>query len=295
MFPTVKSGDPLSVSWYFCRMNCMRSAACACVNSADGRSDQPSRDDPGASFRLFTDAISAGETKRIALTLEAMEETPADGHAQLRAWVAQVDGFYAKSAFDAAPTTNTDDLQTFNDGDLRSRAELDVWPEPEPEPEPMPEPEPGTGTEPDGGPAPGTTPRPGTEPTPDGGARPATLIELAADPRVVGIGECGLDFHYDLSPREIQAQVFRVHVAAARETGLPLVVHTREADELMGEILETEYAKGPFRILMHCYTSGAELARRAAALGAWFSVSGIATFKGADSDDSGVDTRRTVA
>lgn len=109
-----------------------------------------------------------------------------------------------------------------------------------------------------------------------------TLIDLAADPRVVGIGECGLDFHYDLSPRDIQAQVFRVHVAAARETGLPLVVHTREADALMAEILETEYAKGPFRILMHCYTSGAELARRAAALGAWFSVSGIATFKGAE-------------
>ena len=109
-----------------------------------------------------------------------------------------------------------------------------------------------------------------------------TLIDLAADPRVVGIGECGLDFHYDLSPREIQAKVFRVHVAAARETGLPLVVHTREADEVMAEILETEYARGPFRILMHCYTSGAELARRAAALGAWFSVSGIATFKGAE-------------
>lgn len=109
-----------------------------------------------------------------------------------------------------------------------------------------------------------------------------TLIDLAADPRVVGIGECGLDFHYDLSPRDIQAKVFRAHVAAARETGLPLVVHTREADEVMGEILETEYAKGPFRILMHCYTSGAELARRAAALGAWFSVSGIATFKAAD-------------
>lgn len=111
---------------------------------------------------------------------------------------------------------------------------------------------------------------------------PQRLIELAADPRVVGIGECGLDFHYDLSPRDIQATVFRAHVAAARETGLPLVVHTREADEVMGEILETEYAKGPFRILMHCYTSGSELARRAAALGAWFSVSGIATFKGAE-------------
>ena len=108
------------------------------------------------------------------------------------------------------------------------------------------------------------------------------LVELAADPRVVGIGECGLDFHYDLSPRDIQAKVFRAHVAAARQTGLPLVVHTREADEVMGDILEEEYAAGPFRLLMHCYTSGAELARRAAALGAWFSVSGIATFKAAE-------------
>jgi TatD DNase family protein len=110
----------------------------------------------------------------------------------------------------------------------------------------------------------------------------ATLVDLAADRRVVGIGECGLDFHYDLSPRDIQAKVFRAHAAAARETGLPLVVHTREADEVMGEILEDEYAKGPFRLLMHCYTSGPDLARRAAALGAWFSVSGIATFKAAE-------------
>jgi TatD DNase family protein len=110
----------------------------------------------------------------------------------------------------------------------------------------------------------------------------ARLVELAADPRVVGIGETGLDFHYDLSPRDIQAKVFRAHVAAARETGLPLVVHTREADEVMAAILEQEYARGAFRILMHCYTSGAELAARAAALGAWFSVSGIATFKAAE-------------
>jgi len=110
-----------------------------------------------------------------------------------------------------------------------------------------------------------------------------TLIALAADdPRVVGIGETGLDFHYDLSPRDIQAQVFRVHIEAARATGLPLVVHTREADEVMASILEEEHAKSPFRILMHCYTSGAELAGRAAALGAWFSVSGIATFKAAE-------------
>ena len=110
----------------------------------------------------------------------------------------------------------------------------------------------------------------------------AELVALAADPRVVGIGETGLDFHYDLSPRDIQAKVCRAHVAAARETGLPLVVHTREADQLMGDILEEEYARGAFKMLMHCYTSGAELAARAAALGAWFSVSGIATFKAAE-------------
>jgi TatD DNase family protein len=110
----------------------------------------------------------------------------------------------------------------------------------------------------------------------------SALVALAADGRVVGIGECGLDFHYDLSPREVQAQVFRAHVGAARETGLPLVVHTREADAVMGDILEEEYARGPFRLLMHCYTSGADLARRCADLGAWFSVSGIATFKAAD-------------
>ena len=114
------------------------------------------------------------------------------------------------------------------------------------------------------------------------GLEAATLIELAAHPRVVGIGETGLDFHYDLSPRPIQAAVFRAHVAAARATGLPLVVHTREADAEMGDILEAEFARGPFKLLMHCYTSGADLARRAAALGAWFSVSGIATFKAAE-------------
>ena len=122
---------------------------------------------------------------------------------------------------------------------------------------------------------------------PDLSAR--TLIDLAADPRVVGIGECGLDFHYDLSPREVQAAVFRAHATAARETGLPLVVHTREADRVMGEILTEEYAKGPFRLLMHCYTSGVELARQAADLGAWFSVSGIATFKAAE------DVRAVIA
>jgi TatD DNase family protein len=109
----------------------------------------------------------------------------------------------------------------------------------------------------------------------------ARLIELSQRPRVVGIGECGLDFHYDLSPREAQAAVFRQHIAAARSTGVPLVVHTREADDVMAGILAEEQADGPFRFLMHCYTSGPELAKKAAEMGAWFSVSGIATFKAA--------------
>ena len=111
---------------------------------------------------------------------------------------------------------------------------------------------------------------------------PELLAALARHPRCVGVGETGLDFHYDLSPRPVQVAVFRAHIAAARETGLPLVVHAREADEAMADILETEHAAGPFKLLMHCYTSGPELLARAAALGAWFSVSGIATFKNAD-------------
>ena len=108
-----------------------------------------------------------------------------------------------------------------------------------------------------------------------------TLCDLAGRPKVVGIGETGLDFHYDLSPRDVQEAVFRAHIGAARRSSLPLVVHTREADAVMGAVLEEEYAAGPFKLLMHCYTSGADLARRLAALGAWFSVSGIATFKAA--------------
>ena len=109
----------------------------------------------------------------------------------------------------------------------------------------------------------------------------ARLAELAGRPRVIGIGECGLDFHYDLSPRDVQAAVFRQHIEASRLTGLPLVVHTREADDVMAAILEEEQARAPFKFLMHCYTSGPELAEKAAKLGAWFSVSGIATFRAA--------------
>ena len=109
----------------------------------------------------------------------------------------------------------------------------------------------------------------------------AHLADLASLPRVVGIGECGLDFHYDLSPRDVQAAVFRRHIEASRLTGLPLVVHTREADDVMAAILEEEQAAAPFKFIMHCYTSGPELAEKAAKLGAWFSVSGIATFRAA--------------
>lgn len=108
------------------------------------------------------------------------------------------------------------------------------------------------------------------------------LVALAQRPRVVGIGECGLDFHYDFSPRDQQAEVFRTHIRAAQATGLPLVVHTREADAEMAAILREMRGEGPFRFLMHCYTSGAELAEEAAEMGAWFSVSGIATFKAAE-------------
>nr|WP_313040216.1 TatD family hydrolase [Brevundimonas diminuta] len=108
------------------------------------------------------------------------------------------------------------------------------------------------------------------------------LVELADRPRVIGIGECGLDFHYDLSPRDVQATVFRQHIEAARRTGLPLVIHTREADEVMADILREEHRHAPFKFLMHCYTSGLELAETAMELGAWFSVSGIATFKAAE-------------
>jgi len=111
---------------------------------------------------------------------------------------------------------------------------------------------------------------------------PERLVALARHPRVVGIGETGLDFHYDFSPRDVQARVFRAHIAAAQLTGLPLVVHAREADEVMADILEAEHARAPFKLLMHCYTSGPELLTRAAALGAWFSVSGIAGFKNAE-------------
>ncbi len=108
-----------------------------------------------------------------------------------------------------------------------------------------------------------------------------TLIEEARDPKVRAIGETGLDQHYGYSDIVLQERSFVEHIQAARETGLVLVVHTREADDLTGDILEREYRRGAFRILMHCYTGGERLAKRALDLGARFSVSGILSFKAA--------------
>jgi TatD DNase family protein len=108
------------------------------------------------------------------------------------------------------------------------------------------------------------------------------LVEIARHPKVVAIGETGLDFHYNHSPAEDQYPSLRAHIEAARRTGLPLILHCRDADEPMADLLEEEMGKGAFRPLLHCYTGGAELARRAAALGAYFSASGIITFKKAD-------------
>ena len=107
------------------------------------------------------------------------------------------------------------------------------------------------------------------------------LVRAGNDDKTVGIGETGLDFHYGYSAEADQVANFRKHIEAARATNLPLIVHTREADKLTGDVLEEEYAKGAFSILLHCYTGGAELAERALDLGAYFSVSGILSFKNA--------------
>jgi TatD DNase family protein len=108
-----------------------------------------------------------------------------------------------------------------------------------------------------------------------------TLLTYAEHAKVVAIGETGLDRHYGYSPIEDQIAVFRTHIAAARESGLPLIVHTREADDLTGDLLAEEMAIGRFKLLLHCYTSGLELARRGVALGGIVSFSGILTFKNA--------------
>ncbi|MEZ5872048.1 MAG: TatD family hydrolase [Nitratireductor sp.] len=104
------------------------------------------------------------------------------------------------------------------------------------------------------------------------------LLELSRHPKVVAIGEAGLDYFYDKSPRREQAASFRIHIAAARETGLPLVIHARDADEDMAAILEEETGKGAFPFILHCFSSGRALAERAIELGGHVSFSGILTF-----------------
>ena len=117
----------------------------------------------------------------------------------------------------------------------------------------------------------------------EGQSTPDRLIEATRHPRVISIGETGLDFYYEHSPRAEQAESFRAHIAASRQTSLPLIVHTRDADQETGDILEQEYGKGAFPGLIHCFSSGPEVARRALALGMFISISGIVTFKAAES------------
>jgi TatD DNase family protein len=105
------------------------------------------------------------------------------------------------------------------------------------------------------------------------------LVRLSEHPKVVAIGEAGLDYFYDKAPRDAQAQGFRTHIAAARRTGLPLVIHSRDADDDMAHILEEETGKGAFPFILHCFSSGRRLAEVGVALGGYVSFSGILTFK----------------
>jgi TatD DNase family protein len=107
----------------------------------------------------------------------------------------------------------------------------------------------------------------------------ADLVARTHAAKVVALGEAGLDYHYDKAPRDAQERGFRTHITAARETGLPLVIHSREADEDTAKIIEEESGKGAFPAVLHCFTGGRDLARRAVALGHFISFTGILTFK----------------
>ncbi len=112
---------------------------------------------------------------------------------------------------------------------------------------------------------------------------PEHLIRMAArHPKIVGFGESGFDLHYEHSPREAQERSFRAHIAAARDTGLPLIVHTREADDETIAVLSEEQAAGPFTGVIHCFSSGRQLAEKAVEMGFYISLSGILTFKRSD-------------
>lgn len=123
------------------------------------------------------------------------------------------------------------------------------------------------------------------------------LIDLASHPKVVGFGETGLDYFYEYSPREAQERSFRLHIEAARQTGLPVIIHTRNADEETRTLLAEEMGKGPFTGLVHCFSGGPELAQDALAHGLYLSFSGIVTFKKAEElrqTASGVPTGRVL-
>ncbi len=106
----------------------------------------------------------------------------------------------------------------------------------------------------------------------------AELVDLARDPRMVGIGESGLDYHYTPESKSLQQESLRVHIEAAQETGLPLIIHARDADEDMAAILTEGFRARPYSCVMHCFSSGAGLARAALDLGFYLSMSGIAAF-----------------
>ena len=108
------------------------------------------------------------------------------------------------------------------------------------------------------------------------------IVRLSEHPKVVAIGEAGLDYYYEHSTPEAQAEGFRRHIAAARATGLPLEIHARDADADTARLLEEEHAKGPFPAILHCYTGGPDLAARALALGLYVSFTGVVTFKKSD-------------
>ena len=110
-----------------------------------------------------------------------------------------------------------------------------------------------------------------------------TLIAMASDNNVIAIGETGLDYHYDFSPKDDQIANFLTHIKAAQQTKLPMVIHTREADDDMEDILVNEHKKQPFEFVLHSYTSGKKLAETGVELGGYFSVNGICTFKNAKS------------
>lgn len=109
----------------------------------------------------------------------------------------------------------------------------------------------------------------------------AKLVERAQNPRVVAIGETGLDYYYDKSDRERQRTSFRSHIAASRDTGLPLIVHTRDAEDDTAIMLADEMGKGAYTGVIHCFTASAEFAQKALDLGLYISISGIVTFKNA--------------